>query len=391
MLVVLLMAAAGAPNGPASVWRVGVLAADTQVPVVAISSPPSGATVSGVFAVSGTASDNMALSVVEVRVDSGSYMTASGTTSWQRSIDSRTYANGAHTITVRATDSSGNQASAARTFTFSNGGDLIFPARAAFYYPWFPETWSVNGAHVFYHPTLGYYDSSGGAVIGAHVRALDYAKVRVAIASWWGTGTHSESTRLPMLLDSTAAQGSPLKWALYYEREGQANPTVTELQADLSYVKANYAGKPAYARVGGKPVIFVYNQNDTTCEVADRWKQASGGQWYVVLKVFSGYRTCANQPDSWHQYSPAVASDSQSGYSYAISPGFWRADEAAPRLARDLGRWRQNIRDMVASGAPWQLVTTFNEWGEGTAAEIAQEWTTPSGYGDYLDALHDAG
>ena len=26
---------------------------------------------------------------------------------------------------------------------------------------------------------------------------------------------------------------------------------------------------------------------------------------------------------------------------------------------------------MVASNAPWQLVTTFNEWGEGTAVESA--------------------
>ena len=31
-----------------------------------------------------------------------------------------------------------------------------FPIHATFYYPWYPETWTVNGAHVFYHPTLGY-------------------------------------------------------------------------------------------------------------------------------------------------------------------------------------------------------------------------------------------
>jgi hypothetical protein len=45
---------------------------------------------------------------------------------------------------------------------------------------------------------------------------------------------------------------------------------------------------------------------------------------------------------------------------------------------------------MIASGAPFQLVTTFNEWGEGTAVESAREWSSASGYGTYLDILHAA-
>ena len=44
---------------------------------------------------------------------------------------------------------------------------------------------------------------------------------------------------------------------------------------------------------------------------------------------------------------------------------------------------------MAASGDPFQLVVSFDEWGEGTAVESADEWATPSGYGAYLDALHD--
>ena len=62
--------------------------------------------------------------------------------------------------------------------------------------------------------------------------------------------------------------------------------------------------------------------------------------------------------------------------------------EATPRLARDLTHFNQNIRDMIASKAPFQLVTTFNEWGEGTSVESSTEWQSASGYGAYLDALH---
>jgi Calcineurin-like phosphoesterase/Glycosyl hydrolase family 99 len=262
-------------------------------------------------------------------------------------------------------------------------GDVTFPARAAFYYPWFPETWTVNGKHVFYNPSLSYYNTSTQAIVDAHINALTYAKIQVGIASWWGINTHTESVRIPLLLNRSKALNTPLKWTLYYEKEASSNPSVSALKMDLAYIKTNYASSPNYAKVKGKPVIFVYNANDTTCEVVNRWAQATAGQWYVVLKVFPGYKTCATQPGSWHQYAPAgAATDQQAGYSYTISPGFWRADESSARLARDLTRWKQNVLDMVASKEPWQLITTFNEWGEGTAIEGAQEWNNA-----YLDAL----
>ena len=46
---------------------------------------------------------------------------------------------------------------------------------------------------------------------------------------------------------------------------------------------------------------------------------------------------------------------------------------------------------MLASGERFHLITSFNEWGEGTAIESAPDWATSSGYGLYLDALHAAG
>jgi hypothetical protein len=279
-------------------------------------------------------------------------------------------------------DRSGGPNGAASVVTMVGEDGVTLPARAAFYYPWFPETWTVNGKHVVYEPALGYYDSGDRAVVDQHINVLSYAKVAVGIASWWGPNTHRESNRIPLLLERTHSLGSSLKWALYYEKEGTGDPSVAELERDLAYIEANYAFSPTYARVDGRPVIFVYNADDVDCAVVERWAEASGGEWYLVLKVFRGYHNCAHQPDSWHQYAPAVAVDHQRGYAYAISPGFWRTDEVTPRLRRDLARWRRNIRGMVASKEPWQLVTTFNEWGEGTAVEEARVWGST-----YLDAL----
>ncbi len=213
--------------------------------------------------------------------------------------------------------------------------------------------------------------------------------VRAGIASWWGQGHHTDG-KIPGLLD--AANGTNFKWALYYEPEGSGNPAPSAIKSDLDYISAKYASNPNYLRVNGKPVMFVWDAGTTdSCTVVNRWNEANGGRFYVVQKVFSGYRTCAAQPDSWHQYGPASPADHQQGYSYNISPGFWHKMEGSARLARDLNRWNQNIRDMIASGAPWQLITSFNEWGEGTIVESAKEWETSSGFGAYLDALHNNG
>jgi hypothetical protein len=261
------------------------------------------------------------------------------------------------------------------------------PIRAAFYYPWFPEAWNQQGMDPFthYHPTLGYYDGSSTATIRSQIAAMQYGHITAGIASWWGVGTRTDQ-RIPVLLQAASASG--FRWALYYEDEGWGNPSVAQITADLTYIAVNFASNPSYLRIDGRFVVFVYGDAGDSCATADRWRSANTVGAYVVLKVFSGYRTCASQPDGWHQYGPAAATDSQPGYSFSISPGFYKANEPAPRLSRDINRWDDNIRQMNASGAPFQLITTFNEWGEGTSVESSTEWQSASGYGAYLDALH---
>lgn len=286
-------------------------------------------------------------------------------------------------------------ASASPTPAFASATPLVsyqpsLPLRAAFYYPWFPEAWTQKGIYPFthYHPSLGYYDGGSLAVERAHIAAMQYGKIQAGIASWWGQGTMTDA-RVPAIL--SAAAGTTFRWSLYYEAESLGDPSVTQINADLAYIRGHYAADPSYLRIDGRFVVFVYADGSDGCAMAQRWHDANTVGAYVVLKVFNGYRTCASQPDGWHQYAPAVAADSQSGYSYAISPGFFLATDSAPRLVRDLTAWNASIRAMVASGAPFQLVTTFNEWGEGTSVESATDWASGSGYGAYLDALHTNG
>jgi hypothetical protein len=260
------------------------------------------------------------------------------------------------------------------------------PIRAAFFYDWFPETWGRQG-HRFSHyvPSRGFYDSGARSVITAQIGAMQYAHLDAAIVSWWGRGSKPDE-RLPKLLSATR---NGFHWTIYYEEEAQSNPTPTAIRQDLLYLRARVASSPAYLRINGRFVVFVYAQGTDGCDMAKRWKAANTVGAYVVLKVFSGYRTCAARPDGWHQYAALKYEDYQRPYSFAISPGFFKATETTPRLARNPAAWQKAAKDMVASRARFQLVTTFNEWGEGTAVESARQWQSASGYGTYLDTLHE--
>eukprot|EP00543_Licmophora_paradoxa_P016218 CAMPEP_0202467796 /NCGR_PEP_ID=MMETSP1360-20130828/73359_1 /ASSEMBLY_ACC=CAM_ASM_000848 /TAXON_ID=515479 /ORGANISM="Licmophora paradoxa, Strain CCMP2313" /LENGTH=630 /DNA_ID=CAMNT_0049092481 /DNA_START=128 /DNA_END=2020 /DNA_ORIENTATION=- len=271
-------------------------------------------------------------------------------------------------------------------YTGPSNPSLQFPVRGAFYYPWYPETWSVNGVDVKYNPVLGKYSNGNPDVQRAHIDALLYARVDVAIASWWGPGEQLDRARIINLMDKSL--GTSLKWTVYHEDEKQLDQSVSELRKDLDYLKKWFTWHPTWAHVDGRPVIFVYNENG--CEVVDRWMSASRGEWYVVLKLFPRHKDCGMQPDHWHQYGVGTGYLEYEGFSSSVSPGFWRADIGSPRLPRlPPDEWRQNVESMVQSRTPWQLLITFNEWGEGTAVESAEEWKSWTGYGFYLDALHD--
>lgn len=266
-----------------------------------------------------------------------------------------------------------------------------FPIRGTFYYAWYPEAWSRDGLfpYTLFHPSLDYYSADDATVERKQIDAMLYAHFNVGIYSYWRQpGYAPTGDRFWRFL--AGARRTPFRWALYYEAEGYGNPTVARIHADLATFRDTYARAPAYLKVNGRFVVFVYGGREDNCSTVDRWREANAGiNAYLVLMVFPGFRQCAAQPDAWHHYEPATPAYSLVPDSFMISPAFDGRLDPAPRLPRDLDRWRRDIEQMVTSGAEWQLVETFNEWQEGTSVESAREWATPSGYGAYLDALHE--
>ena len=185
--------------------------------------------------------------------------------------------------------------------------------RAAFYYPWFPEAWDQKGIEPYtnYTPSIGFYDSGDTDVIAQHIDDMQYAGLQAGIASWWGRGTRTDG-RVDALL--AGAEKQDFLWSLYYEQEGSADPTVSEISADLDYL-SQYTDSTAFLRMDGKPVLFVYADPEDGADMASRWVRANNNRFFLVLKVFRGYRDVVPQPDLWHQYGPAVATDRQDDYS----------------------------------------------------------------------------
>jgi hypothetical protein len=294
--------------------------------------------------------------------------------------------------------------------------------RSAFYYPWFPDAWTQQGLSPFtnYVPTRGYY-STDVATVASQIADMQYAGVTLGIASWFGLTSNTEK-HWPAMMQ--AAQGTGFAWAPYYEKEGTSDPTPQQIADDLHYLRTTYGGPgSALAILPGKGmVVFVYNADDPAnakgCDTVDRWNQARqllqqeyGETIYIDLKVFPQYATCAGSStiNGWHQYGPASAQQNFSAApgdgSFSISPGCWKAGTAygtAPFLARDRTRWQGNVAAMNASGVKWQLITTYNEWGEGTAIESSSgcQGTVPDGtycdwsgggiVSDFVADLHNA-
>ena len=291
------------------------------------------------------------------------------------------------------------------------------PIQAMFFYPWYPENWTQAPAPFsHYTPDVPagcadtyppppsnacYYDSDDNATIDEQLQLAHKAHVEAFISTWWGQGHHTDAHLKKVMTRANNSQSpyEALRFAIYHEQEGQGDPTVTELANDLTYLQSEFFGRPNYLHVDGKPVVFVFNNQDLDQakgqDTNNRWADAqtqAGIDVYVVLKVYPGFRDTTNQPESWHQYAPSTPYlDYADEGSINVSPGFWKKGEAAPRLARDIDRFRSDIIQGRNANADWKLVTSWNEWGEGTSVESAggsdDPATEPAFFEDYIQVL----
>lgn len=271
----------------------------------------------------------------------------------------------------------------------------------AFYYPWYgtPEGPSGEWVHwnspISHEPSEGMYDSRSAATIRRHVKEAQESGIDGFVASWWGPSSSSDEA-FRELLDLSEELG--FRVTVYLEQARSKEDLVDQ----LSYVFDNYAEGQGFLRVGRDPVIFCYGRvtrgfSRTEWEYVFSELAEGGGDGFFIgdglsletLDVFDGfhsYNVIKTPPDELSEkYKTAsLGADVRDKlFAATVLPGYDDRKLRDPGFVkeRDGGALYARYWDVATSSGPeWILITSYNEWHEGTEIEASVE------YGDkYLD------
>lgn len=242
------------------------------------------------------------------------------------------------------------------------------------------------------------YDSNDPIAIRRHLRLAARAGIDALIATWWGRGSYHDRAFRTALAVAHRAR-SRVKLTIYYETvPDSAGDRVQAVVDDFRYLRERYGRDPAFLHVDGKPVFFIYGRalHQLTPQ---QWLTALAGIRALGPSILIGdctAKACLDVFDGLHEYNPVgeVAAHADLEAQFArlaaicrergrisaatVIPGY---DDS--HIGRDhptvVGReggalysrlWHAAMR----ARADWVLITSFNEWHEGSEIEPSVEW-----------------
>jgi hypothetical protein len=281
--------------------------ADTEPPTVSITAPSNGATVSGTISITATASDNVGVTKVSCRIDSGSWMDDT-TSPYSWTWDTTSVSDGSHTITCRAYDAAGNYADDSVTVTVDNGDTTP---------PTVTITAPSNGATV-----SGTVDITASASDNVGV---DYVQCRIDSGSWvddtsspyswtWDTtgesdGSHTITCRawdaagnyaddqITVTVDNSGGGENELtsgetvysSLAAQYDTEMWTIQVGANCESMHSVLNCGSADFDLYGRLGAEPTTSTYDWRGYTYGGEDVLYDYPGeGTWYIMVRSYSG-------------------------------------------------------------------------------------------------------
>lgn len=300
---------------------------------------------------------------------------------------------------------------AAQTNIVTPASDL-HPAHQvlAFYYTWYGPNmhWEkVDAAHhdisaARHYPEMGAYNSLDPKIIAKQIAAARKAGVTGFICTWWGQGSY-EDRAVPLTLG--AAQGKHFNVTVYWEiAPGNGQAQIDQAVSDLAYLVKNYGTNSAFLKVDGKPVIFVYGRVMQQVpfsgwpEIISR-AHAKAGDFLLICDsysprntaIFDGlhtYNVCAQvkgkTPDelrAWadRYYARVVKTARDAGRISCVDviPGYDDTKIRHPGL--DVERldgqvYRTLWQEAIKANPDWILITSWNEWHEGSEIEASYEF-----------------
>jgi uncharacterized protein YraI len=265
------------------------------------------------------------------------------------------------------------------------------PLVLAFYYAWYDQnTWdSGQPADQPVQP----YISSDPATIERQVSQAQAAGIDALVQSWYGSQEKDNQTEanFRQLLDAAAPRG--FHAAVDFETSSPFLPNQESVTDALRYLLSVHAQHPAYLRYQGKPVIFFWRQGrfsvDEWAAIREQVDPHHDSLW-IAEGVDIAYQAVF---DGHHLYSIAWSPDvnqtlsdwglrvrryaSQNGidrlWVATVMPGYddthTDREDAFAVDRRDGDYYREAWSAAVASQPDWIVITSFNEWIEGTMIE----------------------
>ncbi len=245
-------------------------------------------------------------------------------------------------------------------------------------------------------PRLGAYDSHDPKIVEQHCRWAKEAGITGFIMTWWRQGDFHDQG-MPLMLDTARKQG--LSITAYFETVREGGPL-----ADVLYVLEKYGQHPAWLKVDGRPVLFVYGRAVGQLKL-EGWKPVTeeakkklpNGAVFIgdriseeAAKIFDGVHTynitgrtkgmSVEQIRAWGRATfPEWVKTAGGGIScLTIIPGYddTELDRPKPRPTTDRHggeTYRTLWREAIAANPDWVLITSFNEWHEGSEIEPSVE------------------
>ena len=268
----------------------------------------------------------------------------------------------------------------------------------AFYYTWFDEnSWAPD--HLPDLPTTPYVSRERG-VMARHIEQAKAAGIDAFVVSWYGPRVENNQTETNFraMLDEAAGRGFRLALDVEVTSPFFAGPT--DVQAALQTLLATHARHPAYLKVDGKPVIFFWRQQRFAIGAWGAIRAAvDGGRnslWIEEgvdvspLSVFDGhhlYKVIWNPPTDLAYTANKFARLVRSVAANLAAPKVYVATVMPGWDDRKLGRgdsfgisreggavYERSWRAAIGSAPDWIIITSFNEWPEGTYIEPSQAY-----------------
>jgi hypothetical protein len=269
----------------------------------------------------------------------------------------------------------------------STGSRLVL----AFYYAWYDEnTWTPGKV-----PDMPVtpYRSADRATIERHVQEARGAGIDALVQSWYGPGANQTEGNFRTLLDVAQAHG--LQATVDFEATSPFMPDLGSVTNGLSHLINVHTPHPAFARYGGKPVIFFWRQqrysmetwaalraqvdpNHNTLWIAEgdnvSWLGVFDGlhmysvTWHMNTNpeyTASKMRKRVDQFNASHNTHKLWVSTAMPGYNDTHVAG--RPNTYI--YPRSPEYYRRTWQAAIASAPEMVIVNSYNEWREGTMIE----------------------